>query len=182
MIFLPKMVLEISWGQAIGGFVMMVFAASIFALMVLLPPHANTESEFPFPMKQRNYPIAGLSICYKQPMMLRTTTGLYGFLWDHLIIMWCIICFRISIMFIILRLTKRLEAYAKEYELPYRKLTLVTALKNHYLLLKKTGCRKIFSKKRCRKVASSRVRQLARTAGKSKVPVWYLSRIEISLL
>jgi linoleoyl-CoA desaturase len=136
MIIFPKMILDISWGQAIGGFVMMVFVASIFALIVLLPPHANTESEFPLPDETAKLPYSWFE------HMLQTTNDVTH---DNWFIRFFMGSFNYHVVHHLFphinhvyypELTKRLEAYAKQYGLPYKKLTLITALKNHYLLLK----------------------------------------------
>src|SRR5690606_37222857 len=47
LIVIPKLVLGVSWGAVLLGFVLMIFTASVLSLIVLLSPHANVESEFP---------------------------------------------------------------------------------------------------------------------------------------
>lgn len=136
MIFLPKIILGISWWQVIGGFVAMVFVASIFALIVLLPPHANTESEFPLPDDQARLPYSWFE------HMLQTTNDVTH---DNWFVRFFMGSFNYHVVHHLFphinhvyypEITRKLAAYAKEYNLPYRKLTLIRALKNHYLLLK----------------------------------------------
>ena len=136
MIFLPKMILDISWWQVIGGFVAMVFVASIFALIVLLPPHANTESEFPLPDEQARLPYSWFE------HMLQTTNDVTH---DNWFVRFFMGSFNYHVVHHLFphinhvyypEITRRLVYYARQNNLPYRKLTLIRALKNHYLLLK----------------------------------------------
>jgi linoleoyl-CoA desaturase len=139
MIFFPKLVLGISWGQAIGGFVLMVFTASIFALSVLLPPHANTESEFPLPDEKNTLPENWFM------HMLLTTNDVQEDNWFTRFFMGCFNYHVVHHLFPNVNhvyypeITKKLEQYAATYGLPYRRMPLLTALKNHFILIKRNG-------------------------------------------
>lgn len=139
MIVVPKLMLGISWGQAIGGFVLMVFTASIFALSVLLPPHANIESEFPLPDEKNQLPENWFM------HMLMTTNDVKEDNWFTRFFMGCFNYHVVHHLFPNVNhvyypeITQKLEAYAKEYNLPYRKFALTKALKNHFVLLKRNG-------------------------------------------
>lgn len=139
MIILPKMLLNISWGQAIGGFLVMVFTASIFALFVLLPPHANTESEFPLPDGDNKLPQNWFM------HMLQTTNDVKEDNWFTRFFMGCFNYHVVHHLFPNVNhvyypeITRKLEQYATEYDLPYRRAPLLTSLANHYRLIKKNG-------------------------------------------
>jgi linoleoyl-CoA desaturase len=144
MIVLPKMVLDIGWGQAIGAFLVMVFTASIFSLAVLLPPHANTGNEFPLPGPDALLPHNWFE------HMLRTTNDVTHDNWFTRFFMGSFNYHVVHHLFPHVNhvyypeLTRKLEAYAKEYGLPYRKLTLLQALKNHFILLKQNRAEPIW--------------------------------------
>lgn len=139
MIFLPKFILGISWGQAIGGFVLMVFTASIYALFVLLPPHANTESEFPLPDKDNALPQNWFM------HMLVTTNDVQEDNWFTRFFMGSFNYHVVHHLFPNVNhvyypeITKKLVEYARHYNLPYRRMPIATCLRNHYLLIKKNG-------------------------------------------
>lgn len=139
MIFLPKYALDLSWGQAIGGFVVMVFTASIFALFVLLPPHANIESEFPLPDKENALPQNWFM------HMLITTNDVQEDNWFTRFFMGSFNYHVVHHLFPNVNhvyypeITQKLARYAKEYHLPYRRMPLGTCLRNHFLLIKKNG-------------------------------------------
>jgi linoleoyl-CoA desaturase len=139
MILIPKLMLDISWGQAIGGFVLMVFTASLFSLMVLLPPHANTESEFPIPARDMSLPQNWFM------HMLTTTNDIREDNWFTRFFMGSFNYHVVHHLFPNVNhvyypeITEKLEGYARQYNLPYRRFPLVTSLRNHYELLKKNG-------------------------------------------
>jgi linoleoyl-CoA desaturase len=139
MIFLPKFMLGISWGQAIGGFVLMVFTASIYALFVLLPPHANTESEFPLPDKDNALPQNWFM------HMLVTTNDVQEDNWFTRFFMGSFNYHVVHHLFPNVNhvyypeITQKLVEYARHYNLPYRRMPIATCLRNHYLLIKKNG-------------------------------------------
>src|SRR5699024_1671936 len=56
LLVIPKLVLGVSWLTVFGGFVLLMFAASIFSLIVLLSPHSNIYSEFPEPSEENEMP------------------------------------------------------------------------------------------------------------------------------
>jgi linoleoyl-CoA desaturase len=139
MIFFPKLVLGISWGQAIGGFVLMVFTASIFALAVLLPPHANIKSEFPLPDEKNTLPDNWFM------HMLNTTNDVEEDNWFTRFFMGSFNYHVVHHLFPNVNhvyypeITKKLEEYSATYKLPYRRMPLLTALKNHFILIKRNG-------------------------------------------
>ncbi len=95
MIVVPVLV-GTSWLQAIAGFLLMVFTATVFSLLILLSPHANVDHDFPLPDNNNRLPESWFMHQVNHTNDVFTTTGLYVFSWEVLIIMWPIIYFRPS--------------------------------------------------------------------------------------
>jgi linoleoyl-CoA desaturase len=140
MVF-PKLVLNVSWWQVIAGFVIMLFTASVFSLMVLLSPHANTSSEFPLPDDANSLPHNWMM------HMLTTTNDVTN---DNWFIRFFMGCFNYHVAHHLFpnvnhiyypEVTKLLKKYASAYQLPYRQYSLGTSLSKHYQLLKTNGVR-----------------------------------------
>lgn len=138
-IFLPKILLNISWGQAIGGFVIMVFAASLFSLVVLLPPHANTASEFPLPDEENRLPenwfmhmLVTTNDVEETNWFVRTVLGSFNYHVVHHLFP------NVSNVYYP-EITQQLKRYAEEYHLPYRRLPLICALRKHFELLRENA-------------------------------------------
>jgi linoleoyl-CoA desaturase len=139
LIVLPKIILGISWVQAMAGFVVMLFTASIFSLMVLLSPHANDSSEFPVPDKDNALPHSWMM------HMLKTTNDVTNNNWFTRFFMGC---FNFHIAHHLFpninhvyypEVTGLLKQYAHTYGLPYRSFSLGVSLGKHYRLLKENG-------------------------------------------
>ena len=135
-IILPKFLLGISWGQAIGAFLIMVFTASVISLLVLLSPHASTESEFPVPAEDGTMPT---------PWFIHQLSCTNDVKEDNWFIRFFMGCFNYHIAHHLFpsvnhvyypEITQIIQKFAKRNNLPYRQFPLVTSLKNHYLLLK----------------------------------------------
>lgn len=135
-IVLPKMLLQISWGQAIGAFLVMVFTASIISLLVLLSPHASTESEFPVPDDNGKMPT---------PWFVHQLSCTNDVTEDNFFTRFFMGCFNYHIAHHLFpsvnhvyypEITQVIQQFAEKHGLPYRQFPLVTSLKNHYLLLK----------------------------------------------
>jgi linoleoyl-CoA desaturase len=135
-IILPKLLLDISWGQAIGAFLIMVFTASIISLLVLLSPHASTESEFPVPDENGKMPA---------PWFVHQLSCTNDVTEDNWFIRFCMGCFNYHIAHHLFpsvnhvyypEITQIIQRFANKNNLPYRQYPLATSLKNHYLLLK----------------------------------------------
>jgi linoleoyl-CoA desaturase len=139
LIVLPKLVLAVSWLQVIAGFIVMLFAASVFSLVVLLSLHANTSSEFPVPDE-------GNSLPHNWMMhMLYTTNDITN---DNWFIRFFMGCFNYHVVHHLFpninhiyypEVTGLLNRYAEKYDLPYRQYPLAVSLGKHYLLLKENG-------------------------------------------
>jgi linoleoyl-CoA desaturase len=135
-IILPKLFLGISWGQAIAAFLVMVFTASVISLMVLLSPHASTESEFPVPDGSGKMPT---------PWFVHQMTCTNDVKEDNWFTRFFMGCFNYHIAHHLFpsvnhvyypEITQIIQRFAENNGLPYRQFPLVTSLRNHYLLLK----------------------------------------------
>ncbi len=136
LVILPKIVLDVSWLMIIGAFCLLIFSASVFALIVLLPPHANTESEFPVPDSQKKLPYGWML------HMLKTTNDVNGESWFTRFVMGNYNYHIVHHLFPNIHhayypeITQALKRLSDQYGLPYRSYPLLTSLSNHYLLLR----------------------------------------------
>jgi linoleoyl-CoA desaturase len=139
LIVLPKIVLDLTWTQVISGFLLMLFTASIFSLMVLLSPHANTSSEFPLPDDNNALPHNWMM------HMLITTNDVTHDNWFTRFFMGCFNFHVVHHLFPNINhiyypeVTGLLKQYADKYDLPYRQYSLSVSLSKHYQLLKENG-------------------------------------------
>jgi linoleoyl-CoA desaturase len=136
MIVIPKLVLGLGWWQAITAALIMVFTASIFSLLVLLSPHANTENEFPLPDGQNKLPYSWFI------HQLRNTNDVTH---DNWFIRWFMGSFNYHVAHHLFptvshvfypEITRIIREEAEKNHWPYRVYPLVTTLINHYRLLK----------------------------------------------
>jgi len=136
LVVLPKAILGISWVAALTAFAIMLFTASILALIVLLSPHANTESEFPLANENNQLPHS-----WMMHMML-TTNDVKEDNWFTRFFMGCFNYHVVHHLFphvhhsFYPEITALLKGYAQKHQLPYREYPLLTSLRNHYRLLK----------------------------------------------
>ena len=139
MIVLPGIVLGVSWGVMLAAFAVMLFTASISSLMVLLSPHANTESSFPLPNEQNEFEHSWMM------HMLLTTNDITHDNWFTRFFMGCFNFHIVHHLFPNVNhayypeITILLKKKAIEHGLPFREFSLLTSLKNHYRLLKSNG-------------------------------------------
>lgn len=139
LIVVPAVVLQVGWLKVLLGFFIMMFTASIFSLIVLLSPHANTSSEFPQPDEHHQLP-------YNWMMhMLRTTNDVQS---DNWFTRFWMGCFNFHVVHHLFpnvnhvyypEVTRLLKEYAVRYDLPYKSFSLPASLKKHYQLLKQNG-------------------------------------------
>jgi len=117
----------------------MMFTASIVSLLVLLSPHASTESEFPMPDEKNMLPENWFM------HMLKTTSDVTNDNWFTRFFMGCFNFHVVHHLFPNVNhvyypeITAKLEQYAHEYNLPYKKASLFGALYNHFKLIKANG-------------------------------------------
>lgn len=138
-IVLPRLILGISWLRILAAFCVMIFTASIFALIVLLPPHANTQATFPLPDDRKKLPYSWFV------HMLKTTSDVDGENWFSRFIMGNYNYHIVHHLFPNIHhsfypeITRALKRLAFRHNLPYRSYPLVTSLKKHYQLLRQNG-------------------------------------------
>jgi len=136
IVILPKLLLGISWGTMVIAFAIMLFTASIASLMVLLSPHANTESSFPLPNEDNKFQHSWMM------HMLITTNDITHDNWFTRFFMGCFNYHVVHHLFpnvnhaFYPEITSVLKQQAEKYNLPYRQFSLIHSLKNHYKLLK----------------------------------------------
>lgn len=133
---LPALLFNISWGQAIGAFFIMMFTASIVSLLVLLSPHASTESDFPMPDEGGQMPTAWFR------HQLSCTNDVKE---DNWFIRFFMGCFNYHIAHHLFpavnhvyypEVTQLIRNFAAKNNLPYRQFPLAESLRNHYRLLR----------------------------------------------
>lgn len=144
LIVFPVLYMGISWAQAFSGFLIMVMTASVYSLIVLLPPHANVHSAFPLPDVEKTLPQNWFM------HMLMTTNDVEEDNWFTRFFMGCFNYHVVHHLFPNVHhvyypeITEKLRAYALTYQLPYRRLPLLKALYAHFQLLKKNTGRNAF--------------------------------------
>ncbi len=136
MLVLPMLALALSFTQVLAGFLIFMFTASIFSLLVLLSPHASIESEFPMPdekgMMHSTWFIHQLSCTNdvkEDNWFTRFFMGCFNYHIAHHLFP--------SVNHVYYpEITKTIRQFAEKNQLPYRTYSLATSLKNHYILLK----------------------------------------------
>ena len=136
VLILPKYLLDITWLQAITAFCIMIFTASIMALLVLISPHANTENEFPLPDENNQlertwflHQLYNTNDVKEDTWFTRFFMGCFNYHIAHHLFPHVHHIFYPEV-------TKIIEEEAAQNDLPYRSYPLFTALANHYKLLK----------------------------------------------
>lgn len=134
---LPVVVTPFSWMQVAGAFFLMLLSAGFVALFVLLPPHVNTNNEFPVVDEQLNLPYSWLA------HQLNTTNDVENCNWFTRNIM-ANFNFHIAhhlfpnISYVYSEeVTQVIKNYAQENGLRYKAYPLLETFKSHYQLIKK---------------------------------------------
>lgn len=139
LIVFPKFILGVTWLHVIAGFMLMMFTASIFSLMVLLSPHANTSSEFPKTDEENK-----LAHSWMMHMLITTNDVTH----DNWFTRFFMGCFNFHVVHHLFpninhiyypEITGLLKDYAARYNWPYRQYSLRESLFKHYRLLKQNG-------------------------------------------
>ncbi len=139
MFVLPVLFFEIPFYHVLLGFVVLTFTASVFALLVLLPPHASSENDFPVPSEQMQMGTTWLE------HQLRTTNDIKANGWFVSFFMGNFNLHLAHHLFPHLNYlelkdaTRILKTYAREQELPYRAYPMKKALENHYKLIRQNA-------------------------------------------
>ena len=136
IIVIPKLVLNISWMQILTAFVIMIFTASLFSLIVLLTPHAVPDSDFPIPDKDGNLPMSWFehqlhttNDVTEDNWFTRSFMGSFNYHIAHHLFPYVNHVYYPEV-------TALIKKSASKNNLPYRSFPLVVSLKKHYQLLK----------------------------------------------
>lgn len=133
---LPALLLPVTWQEVAGAFVLMLFVASVFSLLVLLTPHAVPDSEFPMPDEKGQLPTTWFI------HQLSTTNDVKEDNWFTRFFMGCFNYHIAHHLFPSVNhvyypeVTEVISRFAAKHQLPYRRFSLSESLQKHYALLK----------------------------------------------
>ena len=136
MFFVPWYFYRIPFTTVFAGFLLLTFTASVFALAVLLPPHAILENEFPEINKDLEVPSTWIE------HQLRTTSDISTHNWFIAFFMGNFnyhVAHHIfpNLSYIYMKeATVEIANYAREHRMPYKQYTFLHALKKHYQLVR----------------------------------------------
>lgn len=121
------------------GFLVLNFTASVFALGVLLPPHAAVQNEFPQIDTELKVPETWLTHQLKTTSDIALSNWFTGFFMGHFNYHVAHHLFP-NLSYVHMPLaTKAISEFALENGLPYKQLGMRQALVNHWKLLKKNA-------------------------------------------
>lgn len=138
MFVVPVYFFKIPFIFAFTAFILHTFVTSVFALLVLLPPHANLENEFP-KVDNMQIPVSWLDHQLMTTIDISTHNWFISFFMGNFNyhvahhIMPSVSYSKMGIA------TQVIEDYAREHQLPYKKCTLWEALVSHYKLVKRNS-------------------------------------------
>ena len=141
MFLIPIFLFNIPVIQVFAGFIILTSTASILSLIVLLPPHANIQNEFP--EVDNNYQVSSTWFEHQ----LKTTTDISNHNWFISFFMGNFnyhIAHHLfpNLSYSELKIaTKVIMQYTQKNNLPYKQFSLLKSLKNHYLLIKSNAHR-----------------------------------------
>jgi len=136
MFFVPVLWFHVPVVGVIIGFLLLNFTASVFALGVLLPPHAAVQNEFPETDENAMVNETWLSHQLKTTSDISLSNWFTGFFMGHFNYHVAHHLFPNLSYVYMPQATRVIEAFARESSLPYKQLSMQHALKNHWLLLK----------------------------------------------
>ncbi len=139
LVIIPAILLDFPIVQIALAFFIMLFTAGAFALTVLLPPHVNTENQFPVVDDNMNLSQSWLT------HQLNTTNDVSRSNWFTRHVM-ANSNFHVvhhlfpNISYVYAKeITEVIRQYNQETGLPYRVYPLLTTFKNHYKLIRSNG-------------------------------------------
>lgn len=135
-IAVPVLFFKVSFGLAFGAWALQIMVASIFALFVLLPLHPLPDNAYPLPDGHNMLPYNWLmhqmqttNDLRENNWFIRHVLGNFNFhVVHHLFPMYSYPYYK--------EVTEELETFAREKNLPYKRIPLLTALGKHYQLLR----------------------------------------------
>ncbi len=129
----------VPWLQAIMAFLLMVFTATFFSLIILLSPHANMDHDFPLPDEKNRLPeswfmhqINHTNDVIHDNWFIRFFMGSFNYHVAHHL-------FPFVSHIYYPEITNALKEEAEKNKLPYKSFTLKHTLLSHYRLLKNNG-------------------------------------------
>ena len=135
MFAVPMLFFGVSFLDALLGFVLLTFTASVFALSVLLPPHANVGNAFPQVEDNRlnrtwlEHQLATTSDISNNNWFIAAIMGNFNYHVVHHLFP--------DISYVDMKeATDELEIYARENGFNYKKQTFWEALRGHYQLIR----------------------------------------------
>ena len=136
---LPVMVTPFRWSQVLFAFFLLLFGAGLFALMVLIPPHANTGNQFPdvdehLALKQSWFlhQLVTTNDVNGCNWFTRNVLGNFNFHIAHHLFP--------NLSYVYAKeVTDVIRSFCKEEGLPYRSFPLLATFLNHYRLIRKNG-------------------------------------------
>lgn len=140
-ILIPIFVFDVEIIQAIFGFLLQMILGSLFGLIVLLPPHANINNEFPVPNEKSMLSNTWLRHQFITTNDVRGNNIFYKYLMNNFN------CHLAHHLFPNMKagftneITNILKEFAKNHNLPYKSYSLFTAFKLHYQLIKRNAIR-----------------------------------------
>ncbi|HEU5051662.1 MAG TPA: fatty acid desaturase [Hanamia sp.] len=135
MIAVP-IIIGVGWLQAVAAFLLMVFTATFFSLLILLSPHANVDHDFPLPNERNILP---------QSWFMHQINHTNDVIHDNWFIRFFMGSFNYHVAHHLFpsighmyypEVTQALKEVANEEGLPYKSFTLLHTLMSHYRLLK----------------------------------------------
>ena len=129
----------VSWWQAITAFLLMVFTATVFSLIILLSPHANIDHDFPLPDHGNHLPeswfmhqINHTNDVVHDNWFIRFFMGSFNYHVAHHL-------FPAVSHLYYPEITQAIKEKAERHHLPYKSFSLGYTLVSHYRLLKRNG-------------------------------------------
>jgi len=136
LIIIPKLIFDISWGQLVTAFLFLMMSANFFSLFTLLPPHANTENEFPLPDSNNNLEHGWFMHMLLTTNDIREENLFFRFFMGNFNCHVAHHLFANTHHIFYPEITRLLKSYSIQYDLPYQNLPILETLKKHYLLIK----------------------------------------------
>lgn len=139
MLVVPVMWFHIPIVSVLIGFLVLNFTASVFALGVLLPPHAAVQNDFPDIDENLQVSETWLSHQLKTTSDITWSNWFTGFFMGHFNYHVAHHLFpNISYLYMP-QVTQVIKDFAREHHLPYKQLGMGLALVNHWKLLKQNA-------------------------------------------
>ena len=139
LVGVPMLVLQQPWYRVLAAFLVMHLTASAFGVTALLSTHADEHAEFPLPPEDGKLDMTWAMYQITETKDFSPDSKLANFLFGgfnhhvahHL--------FPTVAHTYYPAITPIIREFADKYHLPYRAYPMVTAIRSHFMLLKKSG-------------------------------------------